>query len=310
MNSEIIVGVDVGGTNIRIGAVNRNQELYREEIFESRFVQGDEARWNLLRHLKHYIDSLGVPVCAVSMGFPSTIDRDRTTLINTPNLSGFNNVNIQDMYEKELGIPVFVDKDATMLLYYDLYAKGIENNGVVVGIYVGTGLGNSILLDGKPLVGHDGVACELGHIPVLGRNDPCECGLNGCLELYAGGKGLERICRESFPETNIKDGFLRHADSPQIEQYIRDVADAVVIEINLFNPDCIVLGGGVLSMHAFPRQRLKESILDKTRKPVPGGSLHLVFSDGANPFNGVVGASLYARDQLEKRGEDYVSAWH
>jgi allose kinase len=307
MNGQPIIGVDVGGTNIRIGAVDATSKMHQSEIFASKLIQGPKAPEILLRYLKQYIDSLNVQVRAVSIGFPSTINRSRTMVINTPNLDGFNNVNICKLYETELTVPVLLEKDATMLLYYDIYANQIKNNGVVIGIYIGTGLGNSILVDGKPLVGHDGVACELGHIPVLGRNDICGCGLTGCLELYAGGKGLERMCREAFPETKIKEVFSQHADSPLIQKYICDIADAVVIELNLFNPDCIILGGGVLAMKDFPLQLLKKTILSKTRRPVPGDNLQLVISEAKNPFNGVVGASLYAQKELERRNETYAS---
>jgi len=292
--SSYIVGVDIGGTNIRIGAVDSNAQLTNEKIFSSQKFQGEDAAYTLLGYLKEYILALESPVQALSLGFPSTIDKERHTVINTPNLIGFNNIAVKSIYERALGIPVFINKDATMLLHYDMYKLGINNNGIIIGIYVGTGIGNSIIVDGREFTGNDGVACELGHIPVAGRDDLCGCGLKGCIELYAGGKGLERIRVNEFPETPVELLFVKHSDTPVLREFINEIANAVVTEINILNPKCVVLGGGVLQMQAFPKDLLKKAIVDKTRRPIPGDMINIAFSEDENPYNGVVGAALYA----------------
>jgi len=299
VQTEIIVGVDIGGTNIRVGAVDCNVNLMHEEMFSSRKLQGDTAVNNLLDYLKSYVKSMDSPVKAVSMGFPSTIDKERSTVINTPNLRGFDNVQITAIYQQALGIPVFISKDATMLLYYDLHKLNAKQS-VVAGIYFGTGIGNSIIIDGKEFAGNDGVACELGHIPVSGRDDLCGCGLRGCIELYAGGKGLERIQASSFPDTPMEKLFTNHSSSPQLQTFISEMANAVVTEINIVNPGCIVVGGGVVQMEAFPKEQLRRTILEKTRSPIPRDTIEIFFSDAENPYNGVVGAALYASKNLNE----------
>ena len=300
MSNAVVVGVDVGGTNIRMGAVDRDGALTHERIFGSRQLLGDQAAEGLLDSLKLYISQLQAPVRAVSIGFPSTMNRDRTLLLNTPNLKGLDNLPIGALYETALGIPLFTNKDATMLLHYDMYKLGIGQDGIVAGIYIGTGIGNSVIADGREWTGWDGVACELGHIPVPGRSDPCSCGLKGCLELYAGGKGLERICAAYFPNTPIGEVFAQHGDAPQIQAFVSAVADAVVIESHILNPKCVVLGGGVLQMECFPKERLLATILEKTRGPIPRDTLKVLFSDHQSPYNGVVGSALYAIKQLQK----------
>jgi len=300
VNDEVIVGVDIGGTKIRIGAVDSDINLSNEKIYSSRQLQGENAVESLLEYLKSYIDSLQLPVKAISIGFPSTLNKNRDSVLNTPNLKGFNDVKMKALCEEALKVPVYLSKDATMLLYYDINKLGVTNDGVIVGIYIGTGIGNSIIIDSKELTGDDGVACELGHIPVPGRDDPCSCGLKGCMEVYAGGKGLESICAKEFPKTTIDDIFVKHCNTPQIRRFISDVADAIVIEINILNPGYIVLGGGVLEMNAFPKELLLQTILKKTRKPIPGDDVKIVFSKNETPFYGVVGAALYAMNQLEK----------
>ncbi len=303
MSEKRIVGVDVGGTNIRVGVVNEHRQLLEERMFDARLIEGEAASQNLLEYLSEYIQGLLFSVDAISIGFPSTLDRERTTVISTPNLAGFENVAIKAMYEKALGIPVILDKDACMLLCYDLHMNHTQNRGVVVGIYFGTGIGNSIMVDGRPVVGLDGAAGELGHIPVFGKEDPCSCGLQGCLELYAAGKGLERICSESFPETPLSEVFLRHGNALELESFVRNIAMAVVTEINILNPDCIVLGGGVLAMKGFPKEELRAHINAMTRKPIPADTLHVVFSTMDHPFGGVIGAGLRAMVELNGGGD-------
>jgi len=298
MVTDLIIGVDIGGTNVRVGALDSQARLSNEKIFSSNEIQGDNAVCNLLNYLKAYISSLKSPVHALSIGFPSTIDSKRRTVINTPNLEGFNNVAIKAIYEEALGIPVFINKDATALLYYDMHKLGIGQSGVIVGIYIGTGIGNSIIIDGNEFTGNDGVACELGHIPVAGRDDLCGCGLRGCIELYAGGKGLERIRATDFADTPVDLLFAKHSDAPKIREYISEVANAVATEINILNPRYVVLGGGVLQMQAFPKELLKKIIIEKTRRPIPGDKINIVFSEDINPYNGVVGAALYAAHNI------------
>ena len=302
MSGRKIVGVDVGGTNVRIGLVDENGTLTDEKIFESRLIDGDDTSIKLLEYLESYIENLSQAAEAVSIGFPSTLDKNRTTVVSTPNLRGLDNIEVKHLYENRLSLPVILEKDACMLLSYDTFVNKVSDNGILIGIYVGTGLGNIIMINGTPIVGKDGTAGELGHIPVANHNDLCGCGLRGCMEQYAGGKGLECIRAEHFPDTPIAQVFTKHADSVEIQQYIKYVASAVVTEINILNPDCIVLGGGVLSMADFPMDKLLARIGEMTRKPLPADTLKIIISASDNPFNGVIGAGLYAIKAMSKEG--------
>ena len=302
MDDKRIVGVDVGGTNIRIGLVDKNGALTNERMFEARVIEGDDTSVKLLGYIETYISNLSDDVCAVSIGFPSTLDKSRTTVVSTPNLRGFDNIAVKSLYEARLSLPVILEKDACMLLAYDTFVNKVPDVGILVGIYIGTGIGNSIMINGVPVVGRDGTAGELGHIPVPNRTDLCSCGLIGCMENYAAGKGLERICAEHFPGTFIKEIFTKHAESFKIKQFIRSVATAVVTEINILNPDYIVLGGGVLAMADFPMDELLVCIRDMTRKPLPAGTLNIIVSTSDNPYNGVIGAGLYAAKAMNIGG--------
>ena len=273
--------------------------LENAEIIPTKQIAGKGASDRLLEVIKQYMEELPVEIDAVCMGFPSTINRDRTVVLSTPNIEGFDNLSIIDLFEAALQVPVFIEKDTCMLMHYDLHRYDISD-GILVGYYIGTGLGNIILIDGKTIVGKDGVAGELGHIPILDRHDKCGCGLEGCSELYVAGVGLERLQRKRFPNTPIADVFTVHGQTEDIRYFIESMAKIIVTEINILNPDYIILGGGVIGMVDFPYDLLISYIHQFTRKPLPADRLNIIRSDFSNPYNGVIGAAIYARKKLEE----------
>ena len=90
-------------------------------------------------------------------------------------------------------VPVYVNNDVNNILQYDVAVNHLENQKIVVGIYIGTGVGSSVIIDGKPLEGKDGAELDLGHIPYYKGNDPCSCGKKGCCECYASAGGFSRF---------------------------------------------------------------------------------------------------------------------
>lgn len=298
MQSGNFLGIDIGGTNVRLGVVKPDSTLENAEIISTKQIAGADAADRLLDVINHYMENLPYDIDAIAMGFPSTINRDRTVVLSTPNIEGFDNLDIINQFEEKLQVPVLIEKDTCMLMHYDLDRHDISD-GILIGYYIGTGLGNIILIDGKIIVGKDGVAGELGHIPILDRHDKCGCGLQGCSELYVAGLGLERLRRERFPETPIAEIFTMHGKTEEIRYFIESMAKIIVTEINILNPDYIILGGGVIGMVDFPYDLLIDFIHQFTRKPLPGDTLNIIRSDFSNPYNGVIGAGLFARKQLK-----------
>lgn len=287
---------------MRLGVVTPETVLEHAEIIPTKQIAGADAADRLLDVISQYKANLPYDIDAIAMGFPSTINRDRTIVLSTPNIDGFDNLDIIDQFEEKLHVPVLIEKDTCMLMHYDLNRHNISD-GILIGYYIGTGLGNIILIDGKIIVGKDGVAGELGHIPILDRHDKCGCGLEGCSELYVAGLGLERLQRERFSETPIAEIFTVHGETEEIRYFIESMAKIIVTEINILNPDYIILGGGVIGMADFPYDRLIENIYGFTRKPLPGDTLNIIRSDFSNPYNGVIGAALFARKKLGKEAK-------
>ncbi len=294
-----VIGIDIGGTNIRIGLIDKELNLFAF----LKVPQKSVLNWNSLSQLsafiKQYINNYGEnkKIIALSIGLPAAMDKDRSIVLNAPNIYGFDGKNVKIFLQKQFDFPVFLEKDVSMLFYYDLYQNKIPNEGVIIGCYVGTGLGNVISIDGNLIIGNDGAAGELGHIPAWDKQDICACGNAGCMETFIGGKFLQKLVIKQYPEIIIEELFEKKSQEPEIERYLEHLSIPIATEINILNPCKIILGGGVLSMKGFPKKKLEQYIYKHARKPLPANNLHFVYSKDSGE-NGIIGSAIYAREQL------------
>ena len=291
-----VLSADIGGTNFRLGAVEEDGSIVKFEkvptgsVFSSSSVLSD-----LEQQLCKF--SEGISFDAIAIGFPATLNRERTRVVQAPNIPFMENVPVCEHLQKAFGVPVLAERDVTFALCYDAEKYRLPDEGLICGIYFGTGIGNAILMDGKPLTGRHGSAGELGHIPVPGCQIPCGCGNIGCLEAVAGGKALARIQKEQYPGTPIGDMFSLHGRDQALLDFVDGMAIAVTTEVNILDPDQILLGGGVLNMKDFPRALLDKKIREHTRKPLPWEELHLIYTED-EADKSVVGGAIYARRKL------------
>lgn len=303
MNAEsYVLAIDIGGTNFRLGLVTRNQQLLHFTIKPTKTLFGEHSSLaNLIQSIEAYLKACGAEknLLAISIGFPSIISKDKRVVYSSPNLIGFNNINVADPIEHYFNVPVYLENDVNFLLQYEISRKGLQQKGITLGFYIGTGFGNSIYLEDRFLAGKNGVAGELGHIPVLHQHDKCGCGNEGCIELYASGKRLTQIREQFFSDTEIKDLFAKHGDHPEIEKFIQALSIPIATEINIFDPDQIIIGGGVIQMADFPRHLLDQYIIKHTRKPFPAEGLQIMYAQ-LDQATGIMGAGYYAFLKLEE----------
>lgn len=301
--NDCVLGLDIGGTHIRAGMVAPDLTLSGFEMASSvRLFDAPGGRVHALAaYVREYCAAhLGGRLPgAVSIGFPSTLDRTRTRLLSTPNLPGFDDLEVVEPLQRALHVPVYIDRDVNLLMLSDMHIHGLTGADIVIGCYIGTGLGNAISIKGEMLRGKNGVAGELGHVPILGGTHLCGCGNVGCMETIASGRYLEELQTRFFPGEEIGTLFTRHADSPVLREYVEGLSVPVAAEINLFDPDYVILGGGVLQMRDFPLARLEEDIKRHTRKPLPYENLQLIISS-QNQESGVIGAGMSAFAQMRK----------
>lgn len=264
-SSGLAVGVDVGGTKISGGVVDRDGRILleaRRETPASDVAATEDAIVDLISELRsqHQVESVGV-------GAAGWVDAARSTVYFAPNLA-WRDEQLGDELADRCGIAVVIENDGNAAAWGEYRygaGRGFESVALVT---VGTGIGGGMVIGGQLYRGGFGIAAEFGHVRVVPDGRPCRCGNNGCWEQYASGKALVRAARELAAERpsdadtllNLGDGTPAAITGEHVTAAAQDddpVALAAFAEIGgwlgqgladlvaILDPSCIVLGGGV-----------------------------------------------------------------
>jgi allose kinase len=315
MNLPCVIGMDIGGTNMRIGAVSLDGILLDRRIEPSCGISAgapETAVRDLAEYIQNYIAGMSLDVRGIAVAFPATLDADRKIVYSASNLgkdahSRFDGINVARDLQRFFRVPVFIGKDSDFILYNDVNLLGIAGEaGMITGIYFGTGIGSSFILHGETYRGIDGVAGEIGHLPISDNRRMCTCGKScGCCETVASGWRLQQINEEQFPGEPLSQLFVRHAGHTAVRTFVFDCARVIALTVNLLNSAYTVVGGGVVNMEGFPRELLFEDVLGMLRTPYPKNGFRLLFSPGGQDA-GILGAAqlLFRKLDLSSSQED------
>ncbi|MFA5560416.1 MAG: allose kinase [Acholeplasmataceae bacterium] len=293
---KVVIGIDVGGSNTRIGLATKDGYVMHAEKHKSSLVSPRFIEFVAEYRAKHQAN---YNIIAVSIGFPGLVDANKKWVISVPNHHQFEGKYLKKM-EKELNLPVFIGNDVNFLLVHDLHYFGLGNRENVLGFYVGTGFGGAVYLNGRLFTGDHGSAGEIGHIPVLGGTLVCGCGNIGCLETVASGKRLKELHEEYFPGTDLDDIFTDYLETEVIQTFIELIANGIASAIAILDVTSIVLGGGVLTMQDFPHDLLKKLILSKLRSDRTRENLKIYYAR-AEKEDGISGAAQYAFYEMRNK---------
>ncbi len=267
------LAIDVGGTNIRVAVVDRSGAvLQRERELTQSHLGAKHAMARLSDTASRLMRAAGDGQFAgvgVSMGSP--VDPDTGTMYNPPSLPGWDGFSPKQALEESLHLPVHIANDATLgAVGEHAYGigRGVEN---LVYVTVSTGIGGGVIVEDIPILGVDGFAAELGHMSIE-RNGPlCNCGNTGCLEAIASGTALANIANERLRQgaqsvmEAMADGDGVRAEMVMgaaaqgdalarelVEQFAQDLGQGLANLLHIFNPQMIILGGGVCrDLHLF-----------------------------------------------------------
>lgn len=280
-----------------MGTVGGDGEINAFIRTSSNIFSHSNATEILKEEIKNYLKNSGFEgrIRAAAIGLPAIVSKDKKKVYSSPNLKGFDGADFSS-FEEYFGFPVYVDRDVNFLLHNDIARHGLLGEATVLGFYIGTGFGNAISIGGRLYSGSNGVAGELGHIPILDSTEVCTCGNVGCIETRCSGKALEALAAKHFPETDIKKIFTEHKDSPVLQKFVSDLAVPIATQINILDPDCCIIGGGVVDMDAFPKEILSDSVRFYTRKPYPEKNLTLIFTKHDHR-SGVFGSGDFALNE-------------
>lgn len=262
------ISLELGGTNLRYGLVDQNLYLKQFNKIPSEGLASAKDKVGYFIHLlQPLIAQVGKSnVICITMALSSLMDKERRIVYSSPMVKGFDNVPLGDQLEKQLCIPVIMEKDVNILLLYELNQLRNPVEGIAIGIFLGTGLGNAICIDGQVYRGSSGSACELGHIPAIGVKEMCGCGKRGCIELLACGRILSELACEKY-NCPVSQIFVRHGNEDELINIINIFSIAIATEVGILDPAAVILGGGVLQMDGFPYECLLNGILQNIRPP-------------------------------------------
>ena len=242
------LGVDMGGTKCAAALFVDTPDQQNVVVAETSLptpAGGDAVIDTIVAVIERVMAGQPERPTSIGVGVPGLVTA-AGSLRYAPHLFGVLEVALQEILEARVGQPVVVVNDNTAAAWAEhRFGSGV---GFADMVYVGlgTGIGGAVIANGTLIGGTNGFAGELGHITVDRHGDLCVCGRRGCWELYASGSGLARLAGRSG-ETVTEAG--RHGDGRALavlERFASEVAVGLADLINIFDPGCVVLGGGVL----------------------------------------------------------------
>jgi glucokinase len=310
MAAPVAVGVDVGGTNVRVATVAADGTVHETNRSGTPF--GDPEA--LVDRIVGLLRGLGAGQLPVGVGIAGTVDRDGR--VRYAANVGLQDAPVQQLLEDALGHEVVVRNDATVALWGERCAGAARGADDAVLLTLGTGVGGGLVVGGQLVGGTSGLATELGHVTVLSGGRECPCGNLGCLEAYTSGTAIGRRGAARLPtwdRETLLAGAERVTGAAVVDAAGRgdELAIEVVEEagtwlgvgiatlVNALDPEVVVIGGGA-GEAAFDlllpaaRTALRAHVFGLSRRTLPRVQV-AELGDSA----GVVGAALLATERRD-----------
>lgn len=282
---EKYIGIDIGGTTAKIGLVDAEGTILRSEEYAVDF-DGYETPilTTVLERLKKFLADCGV--CRLQL---VGIGVSATGGINTQtgrvdgsagHIKNWQGSRIKEKMEEVLQIPAYVLNDANAVALGEVWLGAARGRRNVVVVTIGTGIGGGIIVDGNPLLGKSGFAGEVGHMIISHAGESCTCGNFGCLERYGSTKALIRRIEQGIRAGEIEgfeDGAVNGrrifeevergntAVERTVNLWIDYIADGLISLIHIFNPEIVIIGGGVSVQRRLFVDKVRSKVLSRAR---------------------------------------------
>lgn len=262
------IGIDLGGTNIKVGLVNEKYEIIAKASTPTDLPRPAEAVcksivdtvWKVLNEAKVTIGE----VESIGIGTPGVANRNSGVVLYSCNLD-FKNTDLRSLIKKYLDKPVYVENDANAAAFGEVLAGAGKGFKDVIVVTLGTGVGGGIIIDGKIYTGFNFCGAELGHTVIEFNGRQCSCGRKGCFEAYSSATALINMTKEameahkdskmweiagSLDGVDGKTAFdgMRADDAAAkdvVNMYIEYLGCGLTNIINTFQPEMLLIGGGI-----------------------------------------------------------------
>lgn len=273
------LGIDIGGTNIRLGIVDKNGKVLARHRIPTLKEQGkDRVIARLLRAIEFIINKKRVQVRGIGIGCPGPLDSKRGIVLSPPNLPDWKGIPLKKIVEKRFRLPVVLENDANLIGLGESWRGAGKNASSMVLLTLGTGIGSALIINKKLWSGSRGFASEFGHVSVDLNGPRCGCGNRGCIEVYASATAVVRRMKEALKKSVTSKSFKSaREDMTAAKIYLaarkgdklsRRIVDetglylgaAIANIVNALNPEMIVISGGMA--------KAGKPLLDKIKKTV------------------------------------------
>lgn len=308
------IGIDLGGTNIAVGVVTEQGMIVSQA---QRRTLPERPYYEVVRDMAEAaieaVEKAGLSMTdigSIGVGVPGLFDNKTGHVVFCTNL-GWNDVPLRDEMRKYINLPLYGDNDANVAGLAEAVCGVSRGVGSSIFLTLGTGLGGGIIIGGKIWSGAHNVGSELGHIMYQYDGIPCTCGAKGCLERYASGTALIRIGQkyaaqdpdsslakvpaERFSAKTVIDAAHRSdpAALRALDEYTTHLANGIITIISFFDPELIVLGGGLSQAGDILLKPVREKVqAGKFFKTMPTGDI-VVATLGNDA--GIIGAAMLHR---------------
>lgn len=265
----MILAIDIGGTAVKLGLSDRQGRL---TVRTSASVCFDGYRTPILTTViaetRRFLSDTGAAVEGIAVSACGQVDRETGTVIGTNGkIPHYEGTCFKKALESAFGKTVRVLNDADAAVLGECFAGRARGLRDVVLITIGTGVGGGVVTGGRLLGGHRGIAGELGHFTLRQDGPPCPCGKRGCFESYAAATALIARCEKASGQTGLTGrqifDAVRAGDpvlSVELQGWIEDIAAGLSGLIHLFNPEMVLIGGGVSVQEELLIQPLREAV--------------------------------------------------
>jgi len=306
--SLVVIGVDLGGTNLRTALVDKNGDVFDKVKAPTRAADGHaKVVQKLIENIKAQQDRAlrnGKKIAGVGVGAPGVIRADTGVVVTSPNFPDWNNLPLKKELEAALGLPVTIENDANAAALGEQWRGAGRGITSMILLTLGTGVGGGIVLDGRIWPGADGMAGEIGHMTIIPDGRRCGCGNTGCLEMYASSRGIVMTYQERSSRSKVvtseeiyqaaRDGDVLAGDV--MKGMGRLLGIGIANLINIFNPEMIVIGGGVKDAWPFFIEATRAEI-KKRAFEYPAARTQIVTSVLGDDA-GMIGAAALAFQKL------------
>ncbi|MDA1474844.1 ROK family glucokinase [Bacillus changyiensis] len=313
MNENWLVGIDLGGTTVKLAFVSACGEVqHKWEIPTDK--SGETVTTSIAKAIDSKLNEIGKPkqiLKWIGMGAPGPVDTETGIVYKTTNM-GWENYPLKEHLEAGTGLPVVIENDANLAALGEMWKGAGDGAKDLILVTLGTGVGGGIIVNGEVVHGKNGAGGEIGHICSIAEGGaPCNCGRSGCIETIASATGIVRLAEEAIVASDCATSLEKNTSltardifeaaeqndpaALKVVEYVTHHLGVVLASLaSSLNPSKILIGGGVSKAGEFLRSKVEKSF-EKHVFPRAGEAVDIVIASLGNDA-GVIGGAWIAKN--------------